>query len=88
MADHSQPERFKKQLTEHYNFPASYLFKFIVPVAEKETFRKLFPDIGFSIKNSKTGKYLSFSAKIVVNSSEEIIEIYMKASTVKGIISL
>ena len=88
MADQSQPERFKKQLADHYSFPASYLFKFIVPEAEKEEFEKLFPDINFELKNSKTGKYISFSSKIVVNSSEEIIEIYTRAYTINGIISL
>jgi len=88
MADQSQSERFRKQLADHYTFPTSYLFKFIVPVGEKDRFIGLFPEINFDIKNSKNGKYVSFSTKIIVNSSEEVIDIYTKAYTINGIISL
>jgi hypothetical protein len=88
MTDQSEFKRFKKQLADHYNFPTRYLFKFIIPVEKKHDFKKLFPDIDFETKNSKTKKYISFSKKITVNSSEEVIEIYNKAYTIEGIISL
>jgi hypothetical protein len=88
MVDQSNIERFKKQLVDHYDFPTLYLFKFIVSVEQEHEFRELFSDISFETKNSKTGKYISFSKKLNVNSSEEVIEIYNKAFTIKGIISL
>ena len=88
MADQSNIERFKKQLIDHYSFPTIYLFKFIVPIEKKNEFKDLFPKIDFDTKNSKTGKYISFSKKIKVNSSEEVVEIYNQAYSIKGIISL
>ena len=88
MIDQSNTERFKQQLVDHYDFPTSYLFKFIVSAEKGNEFRKLFPDINFETKNSRTGKYISFSKKLKVNSSEEVIEIYNRASRIKHIISL
>jgi len=88
MMDQSHYARFKKQLTDHYDFPALYLFKFIVPIDKKDEFKTLFLDIDFKTKDSKTGKYISFSKKLKVKSSDEIIEVYNKAYSIKGIISL
>lgn len=88
MVDQSNIERFKKQLVDHYDFPTLYLFKFIVPVEQKDKFENLFPEISFDTKNSKTGKYISFSKKLKVNSSEEVVEIYNRAYSINGIISL
>jgi hypothetical protein len=88
MIDQSDFKRFKKQLTDHYSFPAQYLFKFIVPIDRKDEFENLFPHIQFDIKSSKTKKYISFSKKIEVQSSEEVIDMYYKAYAIKGIISL
>jgi len=88
MVDQSNIERFKKQLVDHYDFPTLYLFKFIVPVEQKDKFENLFPEISFDTKNSKTGKYISFSKKLKVDSSEEVVEIYNRAYSIDGIISL
>ncbi len=88
MKDQSNFDDFRKQLQDHYRFPTLYLFKFIVPSERSEDFRNLFPDIQFDPKPSKTGKYISFSKKHRVMSSEEVIEIYKKAYTIDGIISL
>ena len=88
MIDQSNIERFRQQLIDHYDFPTLYLFKFIVSVDKEKEFKKLFPDINIITKNSRTGKYISFSTKLKVGSSDEVIEIYSRASSVKGIISL
>ena len=88
MADQSDFNRFKKQLIEHYDFPAQYLFKFIVPIDKRDEFRNLFHHIEFETKNSKTKKYISFSKKMLVESSDEIIDMYQKAYSIEGIISL
>ena len=88
MKDSDDYSGFRQQLEDHYTFPTLYLFKFIVPKEELENFKSLFPDLSFDIKPSKTGKYISTSFKILVDSSDSIIEIYLKANTIKGIISL
>jgi len=88
MKDSNDFSGFKQQLEDHYTFPTLYLFKFIVPKEELDNLKALFPDISFEIKPSKKGKYISTSFKISVDSSDSIIEIYLKANTIKGIISL
>ena len=73
-------------------FPSEYLYKFIVPaignkaVEIKAIFKGELADI--STKKSKTGKYISVSIKVKVNSSNEVITYYRKAEKIEGIISL
>ena len=81
-------ENFKNQLENHYDFPADYLFKFIVPLGQFEKLKSLFPPGKISIKKSKTGKYVGISCKLNVESSKQIIDIYQEAYLIKGIISL
>ena len=88
MKDQSNFEEFKQQLVDHYTFPTLYLFKFIVPAEKSDDFKILFSEVHFDTKRSKTGKYISFSKKHRVKSSDEVIEIYKKAYTIDGIISL
>lgn len=88
MKDSKDYSGFKQQLEDHYTYPTLYLFKFIVPKEELENLKSLFPNLSFEIKPSKKGKYISISFKISVDSSDSIIKIYLKANTIKGIISL
>lgn len=73
-------------------FPSEYLYKFIVPaignkVVEIEAiFNGTLANI--TNKKSKTGKYISVSIKVKVNSSNEVITFYRKAEKIEGIISL
>ncbi len=72
-------------------FPSLYMFKFIILndinlIAQVE---KLALDPK-SIKSvvSKNGKYISITIKEYKNSIDEIIDIYIKAEEIEGIISL
>ena len=85
-------KKLKGQLEDTTAFPADYLYKFIVPsdgnqVKEVEN---LFNNKGAVIttKKSKTGKYISVSIVIKLESSDEVISYYKKAEKIKGIISL
>lgn len=84
--------KLKTQLDDTTKFPADYLYKFIVPteanqVAEVET---IFNNSGAVInkKKSKTGKYVSVSIVLKIESSDEVISYYKRAEKIKGIISL
>ena len=88
MIDQSNFESFRKKLEEQHNFPTSYLFKFIVPIEKKDEFNALFPDIEFKTRKSKTGRYISLSAKRKVTTADDVIEIYKRAYSIEGIISL
>lgn len=81
-------EAFKTALDAEHKFPTSYVFKFIVPKAQQSTFLDLFPSEKFEKKESSTGKFISFTLRRVLQSSDEVIHIYQRAYEVEGIISL
>ena len=84
--------KLKVQLDDTTNFPADYLYKFIVPTLENQVaeVKNIFDNTGAVIKTkkSKTGKYVSVSIILKLKSSEEVIVYYKKAAKIKGIISL
>ncbi|CAL2079815.1 DUF493 family protein [Tenacibaculum sp. 190524A02b] len=85
-------KKLKSQLEETSSFPTKYLYKFIVPTDgnQVEEVKSLFDKGGAVIdtKKSRTGKYISISIHIKVNSSDEVITYYKQAESIKGIISL
>ena len=80
------------QLDDTTDFPADYLYKFIVPASDNQVaeVESVFNNTGAVIntKNSKTGKYVSVSIILKLNTSDEIIAYYRKVEKIKGIISL
>jgi hypothetical protein len=85
-------ERLKVELNNSNNWPAEYLFKFIVPTVDDnvEKVENTFNCMGAVIKTtkSKTAKFTSISVDVTMKSAEEIIEKYQEVSTIKGIVSL
>ncbi|WP_317899074.1 DUF493 family protein [Aurantibacillus circumpalustris] len=84
-------EKLRVKLLETTSFPSVYMFKLIVP-SENRTIalvENLF-EAGTDIltKESDKGKYTSITAKQVVITVEEIIEIYRKAAAIKGVMML
>jgi putative lipoic acid-binding regulatory protein len=85
-------DRMKILLDDTNTFPTKYLFKFIVPndvnnlVNVMDCFNGT--DAVFAQKESKSGKFSSVSINVTMPSSESIIDVYQKVSTINGIISL
>ncbi|TMM28750.1 DUF493 domain-containing protein [Polaribacter aestuariivivens] len=84
--------KLKAQLDDTTSFPADYLYKFIVPTTKNQEteVEALFNNKGAVIttKKSKTGKYVSVSIILKLNTSDEVISLYKKAEKIEGIISL
>ena len=81
----------KNKLEEQFDWPQPYLFKFIIPSDNKKLAlaEALFgADVQITIRQSKTNKYISISAKEVMISPNEVIAVYKKAEKIEGIISL
>jgi len=82
----------KAQLDDTTIFPADYMYKFIVPTDfnQVKEVEELFNNSGAVInkKKSKTGKYISVSIVLKIESSTKVISYYKKAQKIKGIISL
>ena len=81
-------EGFRKKLDDHYTWPSLYMFKFIVPNGKEDEVKNLFPLHTSSEKSSSKGNYTSITIKMMMPSSEAVIEVYQKAATVEGLIAL
>ena len=83
-------EKLHEQLTQQ-EWPNVYLFKFIMPNTAEHMARvmALFGDLTeIAFQESKTGKYISVTAKEVMLSADDIIAIYRSAAEIKGVITL
>lgn len=85
-----QFEKLKAQL-ELQEWPSVYLFKFIAPNQSEIVARvsALFEDgTDLQYYPSRNGNYISISAKEMMLDVESIMEKYLKAAEIKGVISL
>lgn len=84
-------ESLRSKLIETTSFPSVYMFKLIV-ASENRTIalvESLFgAETDIHTKESGNGKYTSITAKQVVMNADEIIEVYKKASAIKGVMML
>lgn len=83
-------DKLRAQL-ELQEWPDVYLFKFIVPNSSHAIAQAtaLFSDLTeLNFHESKTGKYVSVSAKEMMLNVDDIIAVYHKAAAIEGIVSL
>jgi hypothetical protein len=79
---------FREKLDQHYAWPALYIFKFIVPAGKEDQVKNLFPNHDTTEKPSKNGNYISVTAQAMMPSSDAVIEVYINASAIEGLIAL
>ncbi len=81
----------KKKLDETLSYPTVYMFKFILEADNRKIalIENLFTeDAEIYTKESDKGKYISITVKAVMISTVEIIDIYRRASAIKGVMNL
>ena len=97
MSAASNPEEFyeklKKQLYDSTNWPAEYLYKFIIPTNAQKIadLEAIFDNMGAVINTleSKKGNYTSVSVNILMKTPEAVIQKYQEvAEKIEGVISL
>ncbi len=91
MPDEDIYQGLREKLAADKNWPQVYLFKFIVPNDNKTVAltQALFgQQAQVTMTKSRTGIYVSVSAKEMMLSSDEVINIYKKSSKIKGLIAL
>ncbi len=81
-------ETFKEKLEANGQFPMLYMFKFIVPTGKESEVAALFPKNEMKVKESSKGKYVSTTIKVMMETSDQILDIYEQASEIEGLISL
>jgi putative lipoic acid-binding regulatory protein len=79
---------FRLKLDQHYRWPSLYMFKFIVPKNRVDEVILLFPKHTSTQKESRQGNYVSITLQMMMPSSEAVIAVYQKASTIQGLIAL
>lgn len=81
-------ESFKEKLESVHTFPTLYMFKFIVPHAQIDKVKAILPKHDMELKESKGGKYISATIRVMAGSSDQVIDIYKKAKDIEGIVAL
>jgi len=85
-------KKLKKSLKKDTQWPALYLYKFIIPTNESkiEEIEAIFKNTYAEItkRDSSKGTYTSISIKVNMKSPDAVIEKYKKVSKVEGVISL
>lgn len=87
----SDRERMRRQLNETHTWPCNFMFKFIVPKGNENeaALRVIFGlKAKFKFKDSKTGKYRSFTIVDKVDGADAVFARYEAAAKIPGIISL
>jgi len=81
-------ERFKARLDEHHAWPCTYVFKFIVPRARIGAMLRLLADRDFTSRDSERGRYVAVTARVAVESADEVVAVYREAARIEGLIAL
>jgi len=91
MSDQDPYQSLLEKLKEQKGWPMVYLFKFIIPNDNQKLAlaERLFgPEAQVQINKSRTGKYLSVSAKEMMINPDEVIKRYREAQKIEGLIAL
>lgn len=80
----------KEKLESVERFPGIYNFKFIITGGKDQIqeLRTVLPDDKFIEQPSKAGKYVSITVKKMMQNADEVIAVYKKAGSIKGIMML
>ncbi|HAS47341.1 MAG TPA: DUF493 domain-containing protein [Microscillaceae bacterium] len=81
----------RTKLEDVHSYPTMYMFKFIVPsLSDKvEKVAALFgKEANITNRQSSKGKFTSVTVKVVMLSSEEIIQKYKEVAKIEGVIML
>ena len=81
-------EKFQEILDDQYDWPSEYLFKFIAPSNKKDELVALFPEQNIQLRPSSKGNYISITASVMLQSSQEVMDVYDTAYKIEGVISL
>lgn len=85
---HAWWDRFQALLDQQMEWPGEYLFKFIAPTTSLNDLKAVFEGHPVKVRSSSRGNYISVTARMRLDSSDEVIAIYNAAAEIDGVISL
>lgn len=94
--ERSTPERstkewwsdFRELLDDQNEWPSEYVFKFIVPSSGLDDVKQALGVDEVTTRESSRGRYVSVTARMQMESSEEVVQVYKSVRGIEGVISL
>jgi uncharacterized protein len=80
--------QFRELLDQNYQWPDYYVWKFIVKVDSQDQVKAHLSQHELQVKVSQNGSYVSITARKLVTSTDEVIELYELVSKISGVMSL
>lgn len=80
--------KFKALLDEQMTWPDYYHFKFVVKMDSRESLLELLEEHMITERHSKNGNFVSITSRKLVHCADDVVEVYRRASTIEGILSL
>jgi hypothetical protein len=74
----------KAKLETFETWPHRYTFKFIVPGEKRAELEAIFEGFEFTIRPSRTGKYVSLTCVQELPTADGVIEIYQRVERIEG----
>ena len=87
-SDQKSIDSFRSSLDANYEWPCLFPFKFIVPKAQTEAVLALFDVEPSRAKESSSGSFTAYTMEIEVGSSDEVLAIYERVTSIPNVISL
>ena len=81
-------EAFREKIEIEHQFPGLYVFKFIVPTGQKEDILNILPEGKVSSRSSSSNHYISITCRAELNTSQDVLDVYLQANNVEGCIAL
>jgi hypothetical protein len=78
----------REKLDQHHAWPELYTFKFIVPKEKGHEVIDLFPNHDHTQRASKNGNYTSITVQMMMPSTDAVLDVYIAAAKIEGIIAL
>lgn len=79
---------FQEKLEQEHEFPGIYIFKFIAPSDQIELVKQLLPPGKLSTRISSNNTYTSLTLEAQVETSREVVEVYLSMKDLHGVIAL
>lgn len=91
MSKEADFSKLRERLEKDFTWPLVYMFKFIVPGVNKKialVLAKFSEEAIITQRQSRKGKYISITVKVVMLNAESVIDKYKEVATIEGVITL
>lgn len=80
--------QFRELLDEEMDWPTTYTFKFITPQDGLDELKDIFEGHPVKVRSSSKGNYVSVTARLEMESSEDVLAVYDRAYEIDDVIAL